>query len=219
MNKESSRKLSRKLTVQLLLVFGIFLACLIGFVAIADSVQDGETLVYDDAILTAINAQSTPLWDSFFTTSTRFGGGYTIVAVAIGLSILLAVRRSYKAAITVAVGVAGAGIINKTLKLVFERARPDLWEHLVTETSYSFPSGHAMMSSAIALTIIAISWRTRFRWVVLVLGIIYIAIVGFSRLYLGVHYPTDVLAGWLISSVWVLLVVAVVYQKRILSKF
>ena len=110
-------------------------------------------------------------------------------------------------------GVGGAALLNMVLKLIFERPRPDLWEQLIIETSFSFPSGHAMASSALAFSVIAIAWNTRFRWYAVGVGVLFMLVIGFSRLYLGVHYPTDVLAGWFVSGAWVLLVALVVYVQ------
>jgi undecaprenyl-diphosphatase len=69
-----------------------------------------------------------------------------------------------------------------------------------------------MLSSALALSLVVALWHTRFRWLAIVLGALYIALIGFTRLYLGVHYPTDVAGGWLASLLWVM-ALAVVYQR------
>ena len=88
--------------------------------------------------------------------------------------------------------------------------RSDLWERLITETSYSFPSGHAMLSSMLAFAVIAIAWRTRYRLIATIAALLFMVLVSFSRLYLGVHYPTDIVAGWLVSVSWLLVVLAVI---------
>lgn len=216
MTQDATQKLSKQLLAKLLVVLGVFLLCALSFVAIANQVQSGASLAYDQAILTAVNQQASPFWDGFFTFITQLGGGYAAAIITLVLGGLFIARRNYKKALIVVAGIAGAALINSVLKVMFERARPDLWEHLVTETSYSFPSGHAMMASAIAFTIMAICWPTKYSWASVVVGSIYFVTIGVSRLYLGVHYPTDILAGWLASGAWVLLVVAVVYQNSLL---
>ena len=111
---------------------------------------------------------------------------------------------------------AGATVMNQVLKYIFERARPQLWEQLVHETSYSFPSGHAMVSAALGLAVVAALWNSRWRWWAVGVATVYILFVGFSRLYLGVHYPTDVLGGWLVSAAWVTAVALVLRRRTVL---
>ena len=188
----------------------------IGFVEIAEEVFEGETLWFDEAILNGINGYSSPFWDIFFVIVTQFGGVFGIIAITLGILALLINRRKYQKALIVGATVAGAALLNVILKLIFERARPDLWEQLIVETSFSFPSGHAMISSALALSVIFICWNTRYRWVAVVVGSLFIIVIGLSRLYLGVHYPTDILAGWVVSAAWLFAVVNVVYIKRLL---
>ena len=121
-------------------------------------------------------------------------------------SAALATKRKYLALLQMLVGVGGAVLLNMLVKGFFARQRPDLWERLVTETSYSFPSGHSMASAALALSVVLITWNTRFRWWVVAAASLYVVTIGFTRLYLGVHYPTDVLAGWSLGAAWVLFV-------------
>lgn len=197
----------------LALLFAIFLACSIGFVAIADEVLDGETLGFDEAVLMAINGTSNGFWDASFSAVTHLGGAVGIVAIAGSIAVVLFLRKKYNEILMLVTGVGGAVLLNVVLKLIFERPRPDLWEQLVVETSFSFPSGHAMVSSALAFSMVAIAWNTRFRWYAVGAGALFMLIIGFSRLYLGVHYPTDVFAGWLVSGAWVLLVALVVHAR------
>ena len=144
---------------------------------------------------------------------TQLGG-----VLVLGLATVLAVgyfwykRRKY-AALMVLASMVGAGILNVLLKALFARERPDLWTQLVTETSFSFPSGHAMGSSAFALALIIILWQTKWRILVLILGSLYVLLIGLSRMYLGVHFPTDVVAGWLVSAGWVAIVAAFIVQR------
>jgi undecaprenyl-diphosphatase len=197
----------------LTLLFAIFLACSAGFVVIANEVLEGETLGFDEAILMAINGTSSTFWNLFFSAVTHLGGAVGVIVISGVIATVLFVRKKYKEIVLLAVGVGGAALLNILLKLIFERPRPDLWEQLIIETSFSFPSGHAMASSALAFSVIAIAWNTRFRWYTVGAGTVFMLVIGFSRLYLGVHYPTDVLAGWFVSGAWVLLVALVVYAR------
>jgi len=204
--------------VSLAVYFLIFLACLIGFGQIADEVHEGETLGIDDAILQTINGFSTSVWDTFFVIVTQLGGVIGIITLTLGLLAVLILRHKRRAAFVLALTVGGAALLNLILKLVFERSRPDLWEQLIVETSYSFPSGHAMLSAALGLVVIYIFWATRYRWPVAVAASLYVLVIGLSRLYLGVHYPTDIVAGWLVSGAWLVAVVVVTNSQYLHGK-
>jgi len=204
--------------VSLAVYFLIFLACLIGFGQIADEVHEGETLGIDDAILQTINGFSTSVWDTFFVIVTQLGGVIGIITLTLGLLAVLILRHKRRAAFVLALTVGGAALLNLILKLVFERSRPDLWEQLIVETSYSFPSGHAMLSAALGLVVIYIFWATPYRWPVAVAASLYVLVIGLSRLYLGVHYPTDIVAGWLVSGAWLVAVVVVTNSQYLHGK-
>lgn len=206
---KNNQQLFRKLS----LVFAMFLLASIGFAMLADEVHEGETLQYDKAILQAIHAQASPGLDTFFSVYTEIGGVMIVALItAIVVGYLWFTTRRYKA-VLLFVAVGGAALANYTLKFIFERARPDLWTHIVDETSFSFPSGHAMGSSAFAFGIVAILWNTKWRIPAMVIAGAYIVSIGFSRLYLGVHFPTDILAGWLLSLVWVAFIASFVYIR------
>lgn len=211
-------KTNRQLVGTLSFALVVFLLASIGFAMIADEVRDGATLSTDEAILRAIHAQSTLVLDSFFTLYTELGGVVIVAALTMLIVGYLYVKGLAYKALLLIFAVGGAGAANYILKFMFERARPDLWTHLVEETSFSFPSGHAMGSSAFAFGIVAILWNTKWRPLALVCATLYIVSIGFSRLYLGVHYPTDILAGWLLSLVWVVAVASFVYIRMYRKK-
>lgn len=209
---------SKHVALRLALTFGLFMACLIGFMALADEVIEGDTLLYDEAALQAIYAQSSVFWDQFYLVATQLGGTFAVIILTTVLLALLVINKQYRRALIVFAGVGGAALMNVILKLIFERTRPELWDQLILETSFSFPSGHAMISAALAFSVIAICYKTRFRWIAIYLGSAYVILIGFSRLYLGVHYPTDILAGWLVSGAW-LVVVTWMVKARDLQRF
>lgn len=205
--------------ISLVLSFSVFLVCTVGFIQVADEITEGETKWFDEATLTYINSFSSAFWDTFFVLITQLGGVIGVIAITAGMLSLLTYRKKYKSALIIGAAVGGAAILNLVLKYVFERARPDLWEQLVVETSYSFPSGHAMISSALGIAIIIVFWKTRYRIAASIISISYILLVGFSRLYLGVHYPTDILAGWLVSGAWLVIVMLIVNSKYLRGKW
>lgn len=170
---------------------------------LADEVWEGEGLPFDRPILEWLHGHATPGLDRIMLFVSEAGAPRPMVVLFVAILALLLVRHRRGDALFFAIAVAGAMLINFVAKLTFGRARPDLWISLAPETDYSFPSGHAMGSMAVVAALVALAWNTRWRWPVAVLGGLFVALVGLSRLYLGVHYPSDVLTGWLAAFAWV----------------
>ena len=176
---------------------------------IAAEVSEREPIPIDNAILHWIHAHSSHALDAFFLAVTTVGNAEIITPLALLIVAFMWYRRRSDALILL-FGFFGANTASAGLKLLFARERPAFWHSAITETSYSFPSGHAMASSALALSVIAVLWNTRWRWLALVGGGLFMGLIGFSRLYLGVHYPTDVIAGWMASLAWVVIVTKII---------
>lgn len=191
----------RRLVVALLL----FWLPVIIFVKLATEVQEHLPIGADTSVLNWVHGMSAAWLETLARIATDLGSAEVVALVTLLLVGYLAYKHQRRNAALVWFGVGGAAAANIILKLLFHRERPDLWPHLVNETGYSFPSGHAMASSALAFSIVFILWRTKWRWLGVVIGALYILTVGFSRLYLGVHYPSDVVAGWCVSFAWVLI--------------
>ena len=200
-------------TTSVIAIFVVFALCVMGFVKVAWEVREQETNAVDDAMLTTIHGMETPFLDNFIPVATNFGGVFVIVALTVILLALFVYKKEYQRAILLGLSMAGAAALNVVLKSVFERARPDLWDKLVHESSYSFPSGHSMLTAALGLALIVALWNSRWRWWVVGFSALYVLFIGFTRLYLGVHYPTDVLAGWLVSGAWVMAVTLLIRSK------
>ena len=190
-------------------------------VKLAREVDEKETYGVDKRILLDIHAHATPVLDNIIVHTTDIGSPLCalIIAGIIGLFLLYR-RRMYQLLIVwgCMVGAAGFAFI---IKVLIERPRPQLWsEQLVHETGFSFISGHATMSMTLVLALIAVLWKTKWRWWMIIGGAAYALFVSFSRLYLGVHYPTDILGGWLVAVAWTLVVVLVVQMiqdKKLLN--
>lgn len=181
------------------------------FVLLSVAVANDWTTRFDEVVLVWINQFASPALDEFFLFVTSLGG---VVFVALASIILLAVaayRKRFIKMWVVAVGMGGMILANLLLKAAFERPRPDLWQWIVTETSYSFPSGHATASMALALCILSVLWWSKWRLAAIVVAGLYVLMVGLSRMYLGVHFPTDIFGGWLLALAWVSLVYVGVY--------
>ncbi|WP_045233685.1 phosphatase PAP2 family protein [Deinococcus pimensis] len=157
-------------------------------------------------------------WEAPFMVALRGGAPPLLTKVAYGVSVvgawsatlpvvlLLAAwiwTRARASAVFVVAGVCGAALLNFLLKLFFHRERPMDVTRLWHADDASFPSGHAMTAAALAATLVALTWRTRFRGLTVVLGALYALVMGYTRVYLGAHYPTDVLAGWGLGVAWV----------------
>ncbi len=182
------------------------------FGIVAYLVTSGTTKPFDQAALLWINQHASPAFDSFFLAITDLGGVIILAAATLAIVLYLLVKKKYPQALLLAAGVGGVSALNVLLKTLFDRPRPDLWDWLITETSFSFPSGHSAASFAFALCIILLLWNTKWRIISTVIAGLYIVLIGTSRLYLGVHYPTDVLGGWLLAFTWVMLVTGLIYM-------
>lgn len=202
----------------LVVVLIVFILALSGFAWLADEVTEVETLAIDIELLRYINQLSAPWLDNLFIFITWLGDIIFVATAAALTCLVLAKRARQRSAIFMASNIIGSVIISHSLKLLFARQRPDLWQALVTESTFSFPSGHAIASCTLALSICIVLWRTKWRWSAVILGAIYVALVGFSRLYLGIHYPSDVIGGWLISIDWVLIVFMISMLKNNINR-
>ncbi len=203
------------------LLVSVFVTAVLFFTILAVIVGSGVTNALDSSILLAINSLSSPWLNTFFVAFTELGGVIVVSVVAIILVLLFLTKRNYIRALLIAVGIGGVAAMNLLLKSIFERARPDLWDWIVTETHTSFPSGHATASMALALCIVYLLWNTKWRKATIIAASVYLLLIGFSRLYLGVHFPTDILGGWLLGIGWMALVITFVitvnYRKRIVK--
>jgi membrane-associated phospholipid phosphatase len=191
----------------------LFWAPAVIFLAIAGEVLRRRPLQADVTLLNRIHAYASPVLDRLFLFFTLLGSAAVMLPITILAAGYLWYRRRRFDGLLILFGVGGAAAANFVLKMMFHRQRPALWHQIISETDYSFPSGHAMISSALTLCILAVLWRTRFRWPAAILGGIFIIMVGLSRLYLGVHYPTDVVAGWCASLAWVSLVIWIIGRR------
>ena len=151
---------------------------------------------------------------------TSLGGATVLSLMTAAVVGYLLVDEKRAAALFVLASVAGGAALSTVLKLAFARPRPNIVPHLVEVHTASFPSGHAMLSAVIYLTLGALLARVerppRIKIYVLTVAILLTFLIGLSRVYLGVHWPTDVLAGWCAGAAWATLCwrVALFLQQR-----
>ena len=195
--------------VGVFLVAGLALVTLaaVGFALIAGAVVRGQTQQFDDAILRWMGSNGAPWLDVAALEVTALGARMVVYMVVLVASAFLWQSRHHYSAAMLWVAVIGSGLINSVLKIAFNRPRPDVFpwrtEHVGVA---SFPSGHAMTSivvyGTLAFLIARLAptvWLKRMVWTVAMLVVL---VVGLSRLYLGVHYPSDVLAGFVVGGAW-----------------
>ncbi len=182
------------------------------FSGIASEVLEQETMMGDAKILRFVHSHSTRLLDAVALVVTK-GGSYNVL-IPVDLAVfgyLLSQKRTMGAQFWMA-SVTGASLLNFLAKQFFERSRPDLWVSIAPEATFSFPSGHAMNSLAAAGAILVLTWHSPGRVKIAAGLFFFVLLVGISRVYLGVHFPSDVIAGWAFSALWISLV-AIKFRK------
>ncbi len=198
-----------------LLVLLVLTVCTWGFIELADEVLEGSTRRFDEWMILAMREPGRPekpigpVWLAEMGRDvTALGGIAVLVLVTAGIAGYLWLDGKSWAASFVVVVVLSGMLLSFGLKQGFQRPRPDLVPHLSHVSTSSFPSGHAMMSAVVYLslgTVLAAEVRRRqLRIYILSMAILLTVLVGISRVYMGVHYPTDVLAGWSAGLTWAL---------------
>jgi undecaprenyl-diphosphatase len=201
----------------LLLLLGVFLPFQI-FGDLAEDVWEHGGFPFDVPILLAIRTTAQPRLDAIATTLTKTGVFWGVFPATLLLMLLLFIQRRWRALSYVLITSVGCIVINRAVKILLHRARPHLWDSPAPELDYGFPSGHAMASMTFVVMLVILSWNSRWRWPVVIAGALFVILIGWTRLYLGVHYPSDVLAGWMAALSWAVGVSFVIRPNQELKK-
>jgi membrane-associated phospholipid phosphatase len=185
----------------LLFLFGAYLPLAI-FVILAIQIWQLEGgLSWDLSLMTAIHSTANTSLDRFAVFWTQFGTKWGVFPATAGVGLGLLYFRRWRWLIYWLITLFGCALLNRMAKLWLHRVRPSLWEHL-PEAEFSFPSGHAMSSMGFVMALVVLTWNRPWRIWVWLWGGLFVVSIAWTRLYLGVHYPSDILAGWMISIAW-----------------
>ncbi|RAU82343.1 phosphatase PAP2 family protein [Pontibacter arcticus] len=195
-------------TLELLLVWALFLACVIGFLYLGREVLQGDPIGLDEAAFAFAASLESPAMNSFIRFITFFASQQFLIPAALLLiGYFLFVRKHRWYTLKVPVVALGSITLNVVLKYFFDRPRPLM--PLVHASGLSFPSGHSMVAASFYGLIIYLVWKhvkpAELRYLLVLLLVMFVAVIGFSRIYLRVHYATDVLAGFSAGFLWVVL--------------
>ncbi len=195
------------------------------FVELADDVLEGDTASVDERLLLMFRTASdtsdpvgAPWVEDLARDATALGGAGFLTLLTLASAGFLALQRKLHLALYLLGAVAGGTLASTLLKLGFDRPRPDLVAHGQVVYTSSFPSGHSMLSAVVYLTLGALlaSGQTNLGMRAYLVGLaVFLAVlVGVSRVYLGVHWPTDVLGGWTAGAAWALVCWALAERLR-----
>jgi undecaprenyl-diphosphatase len=176
------------------------------FVEVAEHVRSGGTQAFDDSVIRWVGAHHSPALDAIMLEITALGTGIVVLMVVTVAALFLTLTRHKYSAILLLASAFGGIVLNIVLKLGFHRSRPSVAVAAVHTFTSSFPSGHAMSAAIVYSTVAYLATRLLrhrwARWLVMTAAMSLIAVISFSRIYLGVHYPSDVIAGVAIGFAW-----------------
>jgi membrane-associated phospholipid phosphatase len=184
----------------------VTLAAMLGFGGLADQVVDREELTeFDQQLAISLHHNGRVDQIGIFKAITHFGDYRTLVCVGLAVSLILLFSRRWLLLIGWVVALTGSGFLNAMLKALFHRGRPVFADPWLTEPAWSFPSGHAMgslVAYGMLAYILIVAWRVPFPRTIVSLSVGLVLAIGFSRIYLGVHFFSDVVAGYAAATMW-----------------
>lgn len=198
--------------------FALSVSLLIAFLALSwKTFFKNSTVLFDDAFIWLVRYFASPALDKAMLLITDIGFGTSYAVIVSVTLLLLAYRRRWSEIFAIAVCLSGAGLLSVILKNLFQRVRPDSF-FLVQETSFSFPSGHALATMCFYGLLAFLLMRNMTSWsarlLVATLTIVLSLAIGISRIYLGVHYPTDVVAGYAVGFMWLTFCISLLLRRE-----
>jgi len=204
------KRLLEFISLSLLLGLTAAIGSLVFFGWLADEVLEGETRHFDDATRAAVHTLASPALTTTMRGISFLGSTLFLTAATILVIAWFALRKWGREAKLFSITMIGASVLNTTLKLAFKRPRPIPFFDLTPPETYSFPSGHSLASCCFFAGLAAIiSGRIksrRARMIIWIAASIMFLLIGLSRIYLGVHYTTDVIAGFAAALIWILVI-------------
>jgi len=192
------------------------------FAILAIDVRQGATQAFDDAVMTYLGQHRIAWIERSLIEITALGTGLVVIVIVAIAATFLSLTRHRYSALLLLVSTGGGIILNNILKLIFNRDRPQVFEWLAHASSSSFPSGHAMSAAIVYATIGYLAARLQrrrwARWLTMFLAFCMIVLICISRLYLGVHYPSDVAAGVVLGLAWAAFCMAALEAIQVLGR-
>jgi undecaprenyl-diphosphatase len=200
-----------KLKSHLVIAFLISVVSLIGFSFMSLLIADHKILLFDSRVIAAIQGQESPFLTGVMKTFTFIGSTPIVIILSLFILFFLYYVLHHRLELILFIAtVGGSAVLNGILKQVFHRVRPEL-HRLISVSGYSFPSGHAMNAFTVYGIITFLLWRhipsKLGRSILVLISVVMIATIGVSRIYLGVHYPSDIIGGYFASGFWLAIVI------------
>ncbi|MBE8990893.1 phosphatase PAP2 family protein [Nostoc sp. LEGE 12450] len=186
----------------LILLIGVYLPLQVFEILTVKIWENQAGFPWDVPILLAVHSTANPQLDILAVTLAIIGLPWTAIPILGAIALILLLQKRWRSLAYLLTASLGSVIINRTAKELMHRVRPQLWQSIAPESSFAFPSGHAMTSITLVVILLLLTWASSWRWLVLIFGSLYIIAIAWCRLYLGVHFPSDILAGWMVTLGW-----------------
>jgi undecaprenyl-diphosphatase len=175
----------------------------VGLVALGLLVAAHPALpAWDAAFLLRLHRYATPAMNRGVAIATDLGTFWGVLPATLGLMAVGLWHRRWQSTSYLALVMAGSAVLNQIAKLLWHRVRPALWDGIPPHSDFSFPSGHATYSMTFVIALVLLNWESPRRSWLIGLGGLFALAIGASRVYLGVHFPSDILGGWLLAIAW-----------------
>ncbi|WP_138497811.1 phosphatase PAP2 family protein [Nostoc sp. PA-18-2419] len=186
----------------LLLLIGVYLPLQIFEILAVKLWKNEASFPWDVPILLAVHSTANTQLDILAVMLAIIGSPWTAIPIVVAIALILLLQKRWRSLAYVLTVSLGSFIINLIAKEFMHRVRPQLWESIAPESSFAFPSNHAMTSVTLVAILLIFNWASPWRRLVFILSSLYIIAIAWCRLYLGVHFPSDILAGWMVALAW-----------------